>query len=52
VKLGTWTGDAQTWTLPIDDIKRDDIDEVAAFVQSGNSEKPGPTLGAVTVSLH
>jgi hypothetical protein len=51
VKLGTWTGSAQTWTLPVADIKRDDVDEVAAFVQSGSSEKPGAILGAVSVSL-
>jgi hypothetical protein len=51
VKLGTWSGKAETWSLPIADIKSDDVDSVAVLVQTGKSGAPGAMLGAATATL-
>jgi len=52
VKLGTWTGKAESFTVPIDAIKFDGVDGVAVILQSGNFEKPGAILGASLTSLN
>jgi hypothetical protein len=57
VKLGDWSGKAETFSLPMAeladaDFSLRDIDRVAVIVQSGVAAKPGLMLGAVTVSLH
>jgi hypothetical protein len=52
VKLGTWTGKGENFTVPIDAIKFDGIDAVAVLLQSGTSEKPGAILGASLTSLN
>lgn len=52
VKLGTWTGKSENFTVPIDAIKFDGVDEVVVLLQSGTSEKPGAILGASLTSLY
>lgn len=56
VKLGEWTGKAQTFSLPVNELSRgdvspNDIDRVDVVVQSGAAAKPGLMLGAATASL-
>jgi hypothetical protein len=51
VKLGTWTGKGETFTVPTDAIKSAGIDAVAVILQSGNPERPGAVLGASLASL-
>ena len=51
VKLGTWMGKSETFTVPIDAIRSDGIDAVAVILQSGNVDKPGAMLGASLASL-
>ena len=52
VKLGTWTGKGENFTVPIDAIKLDGIDAVAVILQSGSFEKPGTILGASLTALY
>ena len=57
VKLGDWSGKAETFSLPMAeladaDFSLRDIDRVAVIVQSGVAAKPGLMLGAATASLH
>ena len=57
VKLGDWSGKAETFSLPMAeladaDFSLRDIDRVAVIVQSGVAAKPSLMLGAGTVSLH
>ena len=57
VKLGDWSGKAETFSVPVAeladaDFSLRDIDRVAVIVQSGVAAKPGLMLGAATVSLY
>jgi hypothetical protein len=57
VKLGDWSGKAETFSvtvadLPNADFSLRDIDRVAVVVQSGVAARPGLMLGAATASLH
>jgi hypothetical protein len=57
VKLGDWSGKAQTYTIPVADIPNanfslKDIDRLSVLVQSGVAAKPGLMLGAASASLH
>ena len=52
VKLGTWTGKGENFTVPIDAIRFDGVDAVAVILQSGSLEKPGAILGASLTSLY
>jgi len=51
VKLGVWTGKAESWSIPLADIKSEDIDAVAVVLQSGKAAAPGTMLGAAVASL-
>ena len=56
VKLGEWTGKAQTFTYKVADIPNHDfslrdIDRVDVLVQSGVAAKPGVILGVATAKL-
>jgi hypothetical protein len=51
VKLGSWSGKSETFTVPVDAIKSAGIDAVAVIVQSGSADKPGAMLGASLASL-
>jgi hypothetical protein len=52
LKLGEWSGKAESWSIPLRSIAGDGIDRAAILVQSGTTEKPGTILGAATASLH
>src|ERR1700736_3383920 len=52
VKLGTWSGKGETFTVPVDAIKSTGVDAVAVILQSGSLEKPGAILGASLSSLY
>ena len=56
VKLGDWSGKAETFSLPLAalpdaDFSLQDIDRVTVVVQNGVAAKPGLMLGAATASL-
>ena len=57
VKLGVWTGKAETFSLPLASLpdaefSLQDIDRIAVVVQSGVAAKPGAMLGAAMANLH
>jgi hypothetical protein len=52
VKLGTWSGQGETLSVPIDAIKSAGVDAVAVIVQGGSAQKPGAIVGASLASLH
>jgi hypothetical protein len=52
VKLGSWNGKSENFTVPIDAIKFDGVDAVAVILQSGSFEKPGAIMGASLASLY
>ena len=52
VKLGTWSGKGETFTVPVDAIKSTGVDAVAVILQSGSPDRPGAVLGASLASLH
>jgi hypothetical protein len=51
VKLGDWTGTESTFTVPMSEIRTDEIDAAAVMVQEGTHDKPGAILGAAFTSL-
>jgi hypothetical protein len=51
VKLGTWTGEAATWSIPIAEFKTEGVNAVAVVLQDGVATAPGAMIGAVTASL-
>jgi hypothetical protein len=51
IKLGEWTGADASWTVPMSDIKSDEIDAVAVMIQEGTREKPGIVMGAAFTAL-
>ena len=51
VKLGEWTGKAETYNLSIKDFQNGEIDSVAVMVQSGGVNSPGLMLGAGVASV-
>ena len=51
LKLGDWAATDATWTVPLSEIKGDDIDAAAVMVQEGSQEKPGIILGAAYTAL-
>lgn len=57
IKLGVWTGKAETFSMPVASLpdaefSLQDIDRVAVVVQSGVAAKPGLMLGAAVANLH
>jgi hypothetical protein len=50
-KLGDFGGADATWTIPLAQIEKDDIDGAAVLVQEGTREKPGVILGAAFTSF-
>jgi len=52
IKLGSWNGKSENFTVPIDAIKFDGVDAVAVILQSGNFERPGAIMGASLASLN
>lgn len=51
LKVGVWTGQAASWTVPMGEITEEDVDAAAVIVQGGDSDKPGPMLGAAFAAL-
>jgi len=51
VKLGDWNGNDATWTVPVSEIKTDEVDAAAVVVQEGTRDKPGIILGAAFTPL-
>ena len=53
VKLGEWSGKAQTFSLPVSDVRKgeNDVDRIAVLVQSELDGKPGVMLGAAATNL-
>jgi hypothetical protein len=52
IKLGNWTGKSETFTVPVDAIKIDNVDAVAVILQNGSAAQPGAIIGASLVSLN
>jgi hypothetical protein len=51
VKLGTWNGKSESWSLPIQEFD-EGIDEAAVLVQSGTVDKPSQMYGAAVAAFH
>ena len=51
LKLGNWTGTANTWTIPVSELKSNGADAAAVLIQAGTAANPGPVLGAAETSL-
>ncbi|MFA6266282.1 MAG: DUF1223 domain-containing protein [Pseudolabrys sp.] len=56
IKLGVWTGKAQTFSMPLSEISNanytlSDINHFAVLVQNGVASKPGLMVGAATAEL-
>jgi hypothetical protein len=51
LKLGEWTGTDAVWSVPMSEIRGNDIDAAAVMVQEGTREKPGIILGAAYTQL-
>jgi hypothetical protein len=52
LKVGDWNGSSRNWTVPLENISREDVDAAVVYLQDGNRENPGPMLGAAFTSLH
>ena len=52
LKLGDWNGNADSWTVPLENISHDGVDAAVVYVQDGSRDKPGPMLGAAYTPLH
>jgi hypothetical protein len=51
IKLGDWNAQPKSWTVPVQTIATDGIDEAAVFVQSGTAEKPRTILAATLAAF-
>lgn len=51
IKLGNWSGKAETFNLPIKEIQTGKIDSVAVIVQSGVASAPKLMLGAAQIAI-
>jgi len=52
IKLGDWSGKAETFNVAIREIQAGNIDAAAVMVQSGVASAPKMVLGAAQLSLH
>jgi hypothetical protein len=51
IKLGDWTGKAETFSVPVADFQNGSIDGAAVLVQSGVASAPKVMLGAAQVAI-
>ncbi len=51
IKLGDWTGKAETFSVPLQDVQNGSIDSAAVVVQSGAASVPKLMLGAAHIAL-
>jgi hypothetical protein len=52
IKLGDWSGKANAWSIPVQKLEGDGIDEAAVLMQSGTAEKPKSIVGAALAAIH
>ncbi len=52
VRLGEWSGKAQTFDVPLKDLQTGGIDSVAVLLQAGAASTPKLMLGAAHLPLH
>lgn len=51
IKLGEWSGQAHTFSIPEADFKTEEVDAVAVIIQAGTPENPKTMLGAAFESM-
>jgi hypothetical protein len=51
IKVGDWTGSANSWSVPLHVLKGDDVDVAAVLLQGGTVEKPRAIMGATLASI-
>jgi hypothetical protein len=51
IKLGDWSGKAETFSAPIQDVQNGSIDSVVVLVQGGAANAPKAVLGAAQVAI-
>lgn len=51
VRVGAWTGENQTMSLPRKELETGDVNAVAVLVQSGTVESPSTILGAALAPI-
>jgi hypothetical protein len=51
IKVGDWSGKANSWSIPLQTLKGEGIDEAAVLVQSGTADKPKLILGAALAAI-
>ncbi len=51
IKLGDWTGKAETYSVPMSDFQNGSIDGAAVLVQTGVASSPKVMLGAAQVAI-
>lgn len=52
LKVGDWNGKAVSWSVPLENIARDNVDAAAVYIQDGSRDRPGAMLGAAFTSLN
>ncbi len=52
VKLGNWSGQGETWNVPLQEFGDEGIDEAAVMVQAGTVDKPSAVYGAALATIH
>ena len=51
IKLGDWSGKAETFNVPVKDVQAGGVDSAAVMVQSGASSAPKLMLGGAQIAL-
>jgi len=51
IKLGDWTGKAETFSVPVADFQNGSIDGAAVLVQNGVASAPKLMLGAAQLAI-
>ena len=51
IKLGDWTGKAETYSVPLADFQNGSIDAAVVLVQRGVASAPKLMLGAAQIAL-
>jgi hypothetical protein len=51
IKLGDWTGKAETFNVPVKDVQAAGVDSAAVMVQAGAASAPKLMLGAAQIAL-
>jgi len=51
IKLGEWKGEPSSWSVPLQTVAGNGIDEIAVLLQTGTLEKPKIILGAAFAEI-